>query len=105
MVHKGKIAGIVDVDEICFGDPLFVIALTSTCLELERLDTIYTDHWASALHLDKSAQVRLNFYKLFYAIAFMRKHAMRTTNSKTALFDTQLLINIFNQSLARMAIS
>lgn len=65
LVHNGKIAGIVDVDELCFGDPLFVIALTSTCLELEGLDTIYTDYWAEALHLDTSAQARLDFYKLF----------------------------------------
>jgi aminoglycoside phosphotransferase (APT) family kinase protein len=42
LVHNGKITGIVDVDELCFGDPSFVIALTSTALELEEQDTVYT---------------------------------------------------------------
>lgn len=102
LVHKGKITGIVDVDEICFGDPLLVIALTSTCLELEGLDTLYTDYWAAALHLDKFAQARLNFYRLFYAIAFMRKHAMQTVNSKKVMFDTERLLSIFHYSLDRL---
>ena len=102
LVHHGKIAGIVDVDEICFGDPLLVIALTSTCLELEGFDTIYTDYWAEALDLDQPAQARLNFYRLFYAIAFMRKHAMQTANSKKVMFDTDILTNIYYQSLERM---
>lgn len=102
LIHNGKITGIVDVDEICFGDPLFVIALTSTCLELEGFDTLYTDYWAQALHLGRSAQARLDFYRLFYAIAFMRKHSTQTANSKTVMFDTKKLLNIFYQSLERM---
>ncbi len=102
LVHNGKITGIVDVDEICFGDPLLVIALTSTCLELEGFDTLYTDYWAAALNLDRSAQARLDFYRLFYAIAFMRKHSMQTANSKTVMFDTKKLLNIFHHSLARL---
>jgi len=102
LVHNGKITGIVDVDEICFGDPLFVIALTSTCLELEGLDTLYTDYWAAALHLDRPAQTRLDFYRLFYAIAFMRKHSMQTAHSKKVVFDTEKLLTIFHHSLERL---
>ncbi|MFC7782812.1 phosphotransferase family protein [Legionella taurinensis] len=102
LIHDGQIAGIVDVDEICFGDPLLVIALTSTCLELEGLDTIYTDYWAAALNLDKSAQERLDFYRLFYSIAFMRKHSMLTANSKKVMFDIEKLLNIFHQSGDRL---
>ncbi|MDR3443328.1 MAG: phosphotransferase [Legionella sp.] len=102
LVHNGKITGIVDVDEICFGDPLLVIALTSTCLELEGHDTKYTDYWAAGLHLDKPAQARLDFYRLFYAIAFMRKHSMQTANSKKVMFDTEKLLSIFHHSLDRL---
>jgi hypothetical protein len=99
LIYKGKISGIVDVDELCFGDPLLVIALTSICLKLEGYDVRYTDYWAEALHLDKPAQTRLNFYKLFYTIAFMRKHSMETANSKKVIFDTKKLVNIFYSSL------
>ncbi|MCP0912901.1 MULTISPECIES: phosphotransferase [Legionella] len=102
LVHNGKITGIVDVDEICFGDSLLVIALTSTCLELEGYDTKYTEYWAETLNLDHTAQSRLDFYRLFYAIAFMRKHSMQTPNCKHVIFDTNQLLNIFHLSLERM---
>lgn len=102
LVLHGKITGIVDIDELCFGDPLLVIALTSTCLELECYDTRYTDYWADHLRLDKAAQDRLNFYKLFYAVAFMRKHGIQTANDKKAVYDTERLIEIYHRSLERM---
>lgn len=102
MVYNGKISGIVDVDELCFGDPLLVIALTSICLKLEGYDSVYTDYWAEALHLDKPARIRLDFYKLFYTIAFMRKHSMETANSKKVMFDTQKLLSIFYYSLEQL---
>lgn len=99
IVFNGKITGIVDVDDICFGDPLFVLALTHAALALEGLDTLYTDYWEQALHLDKKAQRRLKFYRLFYAVVFMRKHAMQTTNSKKVMFDTKRLCGIFQHAL------
>jgi aminoglycoside phosphotransferase (APT) family kinase protein len=102
LVHQGKIAGIVDVDEVCFGDPLLVVALTSTCLELEGLDTKYTDYWSAGLHLNKLEKNRLDFYRLFYAVAFMRKHSMHTANNKKVVFDTQRLLSIYLKSLGRL---
>ena len=104
IIHQGKITGIVDVDEICFGDPLLVVGLTSTCIELEGYDTLYTDYWAEALHLDQQAQRRLDFYRLFYAVAFMRKHSTQTSNSKKLMFDTEILNNIYQRSLKRVAL-
>jgi hypothetical protein len=102
IVFNGKITGIVDVDDICFGNPLFVLALTHAALALEGLDTLYTDYWEQALHPDKKAQRHLKFYRLFYAVVFMRKHAMQTTNSKKVMFDTERLYQIFQQALEKM---
>lgn len=102
LVHNGKITGIVDVDELCFGDPLFVIALTSTSLELEKLDTVYTDYWAELLNLDQEAKKRLAFYRLFYAAAFMRKHSIQTANSKKVMFEEEVLNNIYQRGLKRI---
>jgi hypothetical protein len=69
---------------------------------ISALDTKYTDYWSEGLQLDKSAQDRLDFYRLFYAIAFMRKHSMQTANSKKVLFDTKRLLKIFHSSLERL---
>lgn len=102
IVNEGEITGIVDVDDMCFGDPLFVLGLTYTAFESEGYDTLYCDYWAEALHLDKKARLRLQFYRLFYAIQFMRKHSMITMNSKKAIFDTGKLQNIFQASLSKI---
>ena len=99
IVFNGKISGIVDVDELCFGDPLLVIALTSVCLELEEHDTIYTGYWAAFLQLSELSQQRLNFYKLFYTLAFMHKHSKQTNNHKKVIFNTQILLNSYHTYL------
>ncbi|KTC93160.1 MULTISPECIES: phosphotransferase [Legionella] len=102
LVYKGKISGIVDVDEVCFGDPLFVLGLTYSALENDGHDTLYTDYWAEALKLDKKAKLRLEFYRLFYVVVFMRKHSMTTANSQKVIFNVHRLENMFNQSLLRI---
>lgn len=102
IVYKGKISGIVDVDEICFGDPLFVLGLTYSALENDGFDTLYTDYWTEALQLNKKAKLRLEFYRLFYIVVFMRKHSMTTANSQKIMFNVQRLKNMFNQSLMRI---
>ncbi len=103
LVYEGKISGIVDVDELCFGDPLFVLGLTYSALENDGHDTLYTDYWAETLQLDKNAKLRLEFYRLFYIIVFMRKHSMTTSNSKKIVFNVHRLNNMFEQSVIRIA--
>jgi hypothetical protein len=102
IVHKGKISGIVDVDDICFGDPLLVLGLTYAALENEGHDTLYTDYWAEALQLNKNERRRLAFYRLFYTVVFMRKHAMTTANRQKVNFDVHRLKNMFQQALIRI---
>lgn len=102
IVYQGKISGIVDVDEICFGDPLFVLGLTYSALENEGHDTLYTDYWADNLHLDGKSKLRLEFYRLFYTVVFMRKHSMLSANNQKITFNVARLKNMFNQSLTRI---
>src|SRR3990167_351737 len=99
IVNNGKISGIVDVDEICFGDSLFVLGLTYSALENEGFDTLYCDYWSEALRMDNKAQIRLAFYGLFYVIVFMRKHSMTSGNQQKIIFNDQRLKNMFKQSL------
>lgn len=75
---------------------------TYSALENDGHDTLYTDYWADALQLDKKAKLRLEFYRLFYIIVFMRKHSMTTANSQKVIFNVQRLKNMFDQSLMRI---
>jgi hypothetical protein len=102
IVYNGKISGIVDVDDMCFGDPLFVLGLTYSALENEGYDTVYPDYWMRALNLDQKAKLRLEFYRLFYVVVFMRKHATTTTNCQKVIFNVQRLENILQWSLLKI---
>ena len=55
LVHEGKLSGIVDVDEICYGDPLFVVGLTHMALLAMGADTDYTTGWRRCGQLQNSA--------------------------------------------------
>lgn len=95
LVHEGKITGIVDVDDLCFGDSLFVIALTHVALACDGHDTLYTDYWTEALALNAEAKMRLAFYQLFYVIVFMVKHGADTSNKKITQYDVARLNALF----------
>lgn len=99
LIHEGKITGIVDVDDLCFGDPLFVIALTSVALACDGYDTLYADYWAEALSLNPTEKNRLAFYKLFYVIVFMRKHAIKTSNNKITRYNSDRLNALFQETI------
>lgn len=102
IVHNGKITGIVDVDEICFGDHLLVLGLTSVGLRSEGYDDLYVQYWAKGLQLDKNAQQRLVLYQLFYCLAFMSKHATTSANKSKVVFDINRLKSIFETLLRNM---
>lgn len=74
MVDHDQITAIIDVDNMCFGDPLFVLGLTYVALESLGFDTIYPDFWLKFLNLDHKAQQRLLFYRLFYTVWSMRSY-------------------------------
>lgn len=102
LVDQGHISGIIDVDDICFGDHLCVIALTAVALKLEGYDCHYADYWANNLQLNEAQQHRLIFYRLYYCVMFMRKHAKMTPNQKTIEFDVSLLKHMFTENLNQL---
>jgi len=45
LVSGGKLTGVVDVDVVCFGDPLYTPALTKVALVADDQPTDYVDAW------------------------------------------------------------
>ena len=84
IIDYDRITAVIDVDNMCFGDPLFVLGLTYVALESLGFDTIYPEAWATLLHLDHNAQLRLLFYRLFYIVWSMRNYANVVSNNGTA---------------------
>jgi hypothetical protein len=71
LVHEGRFRGIVDVDELGFGDSLLVIGLTRTALLSRGLDCDYTDSWCEALALTEEQHEVVRFYTALYGVVFL----------------------------------
>ncbi len=102
IVNNGQLSGIVDVDEMCFGDPLFVLALTYAGSEIDGHDTIYADCWADALELDNAAHQRLEFYRLLHTLSFMGEYFLIGVNGQKSSFDAGKLKTMYQNSSARL---
>ena len=103
IIDQGRIIGIIDIDEMFFGDPLFVIGLTYAALEKDGYDTIYPDAWVELLQLDTKGNLRLAFYRLFYTALFMRQYCEGiANNNQNYNLNKLVLSNMFKQALERL---
>jgi aminoglycoside phosphotransferase (APT) family kinase protein len=73
LVHNGKLSGIVDIDEICFGDQVLVLGLTRMALLSRNLPTDYIDIWTEASNLNADQKRALSLYTLIFCLDLMRK--------------------------------
>jgi Ser/Thr protein kinase RdoA (MazF antagonist) len=71
LVHNGELSGLVDVDWVCFGDPLFTVALTRMALLARREETDYIDFWAAELDLSAEQRAALAFYTALFCVDFL----------------------------------
>jgi len=55
IVDNGKVSGIIDVDDVWFGDPLLAIGRGKTILLAMRQDIDFIEHWCKHLELSAGA--------------------------------------------------
>ena len=86
LIDQGQLSGIVDVDTVCFGDPLLTPALTQMALLKSAFDTDYISFWAEALLLNLGGRRRLELYTAIFCVIFLselgqqfNKEAFRTS--------------------------
>jgi hypothetical protein len=71
IVHEGRFAGIVDVDEVCFGDPLLTIGLTQMALLDQGYDTTYVSHWLSLVEASGEERAVVDLYTAVFCADFL----------------------------------
>jgi aminoglycoside phosphotransferase (APT) family kinase protein len=71
LVYAGQLSGIVDVDLLCYGDPLFTVALTRTSLLSRGYDTDYIDAWCAAIGMASEQQPLLDLYTAVFCVNFL----------------------------------
>ncbi len=71
LIDEGQLTGIVDVDDLCFGDPLFLLALIRVALLGNGHRSDYIDIWLDILRLDDEQTAALNFYTASFCLDFL----------------------------------
>lgn len=74
VTQDGLLSGIVDVDDLCFGDPRYAAALTATALLTRGHELDYVGTWLDAMELADNALFR--FYIAVFLLDFMSEHGM-----------------------------
>ena len=94
LVHNGQLSGIVDTDYVCFGDRLYVLALTQMALLSTKDDLDYIDHWAEAWGLNEFQRQVVNVYTAIHCIQFMVELGHATNTPPTVPFDAAQLTHL-----------
>lgn len=83
LIHEGQLAGIVDVDCVCFGDPLFTVALTRMALLSRDFATDYIDYWCATLDLRAAQRAALDLYTALFCVGFLSEQGQRFNAATT----------------------
>ncbi|MBI9031516.1 phosphotransferase [bacterium] len=98
MVKDGKLTGIVDIDQVCFGDKLFHLALTRMALLSQNSSTDYVDFIIDEYNLDSEEREVLDFYTSVCCLDFMSEIGHNFNKDKDISADSErkkLLESIF----------
>lgn len=105
IVHDGVLSGIVDVDMVCFGDPLFTVALARMALLSRDWDTDYIDAWCQALQVTADQQRLLNFYAAVFCVDFLSEQGQQFNKDvppQINVDEVRHLIHILDTLLAAL---
>ena len=105
IICNGKLSGIVDVDVVCFGDPLLTVGLTQMALLSDGRDLLYIDYWCALLDLSPEQHHALHFYTALFCLDFMSELGHAHNRDRPASADAQRaahLIAIFDNLLASL---
>jgi aminoglycoside phosphotransferase (APT) family kinase protein len=104
IVHEGRIAGIVDTDEVCFGDPMFTVGLTNMALLSLGVAADYIGHWLDAAKATPAQRQIVNAYTLVFCLNFMSE--MGQTFNRQVEYDQARgahLLRVFEQVSALLS--
>jgi aminoglycoside phosphotransferase len=99
----GSFSGIVDVDDLCFGDPRYVVALTEASLSASGDSRRYTQHWLRIARFEDDRIFRL--YVSLFLVDFMSEYGQVFNGNQRPLSPEahRHLLNVFADSLGNAA--
>lgn len=97
IIYDGAVSGIVDVDTVCFGDPLFTTALTRMSLLSSGWETDYIDAWIAAYGPNADQRKLLDLYTAIFCVGFLGEQGQQFNKDAPPVVDmghVQRLIQI-----------
>jgi aminoglycoside phosphotransferase len=89
LVDQGRFTGVVDVDQLCFGDSLLTLGLTKMALHANASDVDYVEHWMNLLGLNKELRQVVDAYTLLFCVDFMSELGQRFNKEEQPEIDVQ----------------
>jgi len=105
LISNGKLVGIVDIDEIGYGDPLVVVGVTNMALLLMKADTNYIDYWLDEMQANDIQRRALTYYTLLSCIEFMGERGANFSNDvlvSTNQDEIELINSIYFELLSKL---
>lgn len=90
LVSGGKVVGIVDIDSVCFGDPLFVPALTKMALLSINESTEYINFWCDALQISEQQNKIVDLYTAMFCANFLGEIGKQFNKELTGPVDSSI---------------
>ena len=80
VTEKGRFSGIVDVDDLCFGDPRYVVALTLAAVLASGAPVVYVEAWMKNAGFRDDHIFRL--YVALFIVDFMSEHGQTFNDNR-----------------------
>lgn len=87
LIDAGHLTGIVDVDNLCFGDPLFLLGLIRTALLAHNHPPTYADIWIDILSPEPEETAALDFYTALFCLDFLSEIGHRFNRAEPVQAD------------------
>jgi aminoglycoside phosphotransferase len=94
LVDQGRFTGVVDVDQLCFGDSLLTLGLTKMALHANASDVDYVEHWMNLLGLNNELRQVVDAYTLLFCVDFMSELGQRFNKEEQPEIDVQKLTRL-----------
>ena len=89
IVHQEAVAGVIDVDEVWYGDPLLSIGRGKSLLLTAQQKSDYIDYWCSYIGLSDMQLKMVDLYALLYCIRFMGTSGLQLNGNDSLQTDAR----------------
>lgn len=87
LIHENKLSGIVDVDALCYGDPLYHLGLIQMALLARNWPMDYMGAWREAMNISIVQQQVVSLYAAVHGVAFLSEFGQRFNRTEPAIVD------------------